>query len=84
MNAVSRLAFFLSRGFNQLLADQGRKPLFAYLCSGAVDPTDLSSLARSAYSSCIAAGGDEALIASKESAEDDPRTGAKVSSGTKT
>jgi hypothetical protein len=29
-----RLAFFLSRGFNELLVSLGRKPLFSYLVSG--------------------------------------------------
>lgn len=48
-----RLAFFLSRGFNELLVGLGRKPLFYYLVSG----------------------GDEAVIASRESAEDNPHLG---------
>jgi hypothetical protein len=33
-----RLAFFLSRGFNELLVGLGRKPLFYYLVSGSLSP----------------------------------------------
>lgn len=35
-----RLAFFLSRTFNSLLTGLGRKPLFAYLCSGTLISSD--------------------------------------------